>query len=180
MNTEEDTVPPMVEDKPGPSETCERFQNFQKCLGQFVKSIRDKPGTCRKLARSFPKYYKSNAEVVQVVSDQLWEAFEEKQLSNMEQFIREANLKKLLYNLSIANVDENFNWRPSGDPDEDIQAHLFHAKQRELAKLTEIHLKEINEANALEEEIKAKELNVRKLLAVGKSQEKELEKVKIT
>nr|XP_002119229.1 polyamine-modulated factor 1-like [Ciona intestinalis] len=158
-------------------DTCQSFENLNLCIKQFVKSICDKHGSCRKLSASFPKYYKKNAEIVQVVSDQLWEMFETKQLLSINQWIEEGNLQLLLCKLNKAKVDEDFDWKPTGVPDKDIEAHIANATQHELAKLTELYLKEKSEAIKLNAEIKEKETKVQKLLLAVTARQKEFEKV---
>lgn len=107
-----------------------QYQYLEKCLHNLAKSLRDKPGNCRRLAKAFPEIYRDNPEVLQLISDESGEKYEGALKDSYDQLIKRYELKEKISKLAVLPTVQNEGWRPTGDPDRDMQAHIALQKQK--------------------------------------------------
>nr|CAB3264963.1 polyamine-modulated factor 1-like [Phallusia mammillata] len=177
-NITEASVVEMSEVSEDSPETCARYESLITCIEKFIKKIRSKPGSCKKLAKVFPSLYKSNPEVVAVASNQLWDTFEENLRTDIMKLINNMQLRSLLCELTKCEASEDTQaWRPSGNPEKDSEAHIGLTQHNTILKLTELLQKEQSANAVLRDQVKVKESGVKKLLD---EVEQQLEKIEET
>lgn len=118
-------------EKPSQPEETTQNEYLMKCINNLVKSLGDRPGSCKKLQRGFPEFYEKNPEAVQVISDMMWKNFKENLHKSLDELTVHLDLKAKLDGLEGGTTEGT--WRPSGKATEDVKAHVA------LAKMNEIH-----------------------------------------
>ncbi|XP_039259069.2 polyamine-modulated factor 1-like [Styela clava] len=148
-------------------EESSRYECLDKCLSNFVRSLREKPGSCKRMAKSFPELYWENPAALKLISDAFGDRYTSMLKQSIEELFKTCSVKDKLDELGqcVGNVD--CSWRPSGDPEKDLRAHIALTDHKEVIKLQEELEKEEAEIASLRDTLNHKDKAIeRKMLHI--------------